>query len=124
MGKINELFKPLYESKNRYFLLTGGRGSLKSSTIHDFVCRLTYEQGEGILFTRYTMTSAEKSIIPEFQITLNRLGVSNDFEITKTKIVNKRTNSFILFSHFNEISYHMSFFFICLISIYIPKLNY
>ena len=98
MGEVNEIYKPLYTSKNRYYLITGGRGSLKSSTIHDFVVRLTYEQGEGILFTRYTMTSAEKSIIPEFLLTLDRLGVASAFEITKTKITNKLTGSFILFS--------------------------
>jgi len=98
MGEVNEIYKPLYTSKNRYYLITGGRGSLKSSTIHDFVVRLTYEQGEGVLFTRYTMTSAEKSIIPEFLLTLDRLGVASAFEITKTKIVNKLTGSFILFS--------------------------
>jgi phage terminase large subunit len=98
MGQINEIYKPLYTSPNRYFLITGGRGSLKSSTIHDFVVRLTYEQGEGVLFTRYTMASAEKSIIPEFLITLERLGVTDSFDITKTSIVNKHTGSFVWFS--------------------------
>ena len=98
MGQINEIYKPLYTSPNRYFLITGGRGSLKSSSIHDFVVRLTYEQGEGVLFTRYTMSSAEKSIIPEFLITLERLGVTDSFDITKTSIVNKHTGSFVWFS--------------------------
>jgi phage terminase large subunit len=98
MGEVNEIYQPLYTSSNRYFLVTGGRGSLKSTTIHDFVVRLTYEQGEGILFTRYTMASAEKSIIPEFKLTLSRLNVEHVFEVTKTKIVNKLTGSFIVFS--------------------------
>ena len=63
---ISAVYKPLYTSKDRYFLLTGSRASLKSSSVHDFVARLTYEIGQGILFTRYTMVSAEKSVIPEF----------------------------------------------------------
>jgi phage terminase large subunit len=98
MGEVNEIYQPIYTSPNRYFLVTGGRGSLKSTTIHDFVVRLTYEKGEGILFTRYTMASAEKSIIPEFKLTLSRLNVEHVFEVTKSKIVNKLTGSFIVFS--------------------------
>jgi len=95
---INRLFQPLYDSDRRYFFLTGGRGSLKSTTVHDFIARLTYERGHGILFTRYTMASAELSIIPEFQITLDRMGIADDFKITKTRAINKRTKSFIYFS--------------------------
>lgn len=97
-AKISTAFRPLYTSKKRYFLLTGGRGSLKSSTVHDFVARLTYESGHGILFTRYTLTSAELSIIPEFRTTLQRLGIESDFKITKQTITNRRTGSFIYFS--------------------------
>lgn len=96
--KINEKFKPLYTSDKRYFLLTGGRGSGKTFAVHDFIARLTYQKGHGILFTRYTMVSAEKSIIPEFTATLQRLGVEHDFYITKNKVINKRTQSFIFFS--------------------------
>lgn len=96
--KINKVYKPLYESKKRYFLVTGGRGSLKSTTVHDFIARLTYEKGHGILFTRYTLTSAELSIIPEFKLTLDRLGITDDFHITKQSITNNRTGSFIYFS--------------------------
>lgn len=95
---IHSCFKPLYESNKRYFLVTGGRGGLKSSTVHDFVARLTYEKGHGILFTRYTMTSASISIIPEFQETLERLKISNDFHVTKNMVINKKTKSFIYFS--------------------------
>ena len=96
--KINEVYKPLYTSDKRYYLVTGGRGSLKSTTVHDFVSRLTYQQGQGILFTRYTMTSAKKSIIPEFKETLTRNGSINDFHITEDRVINLLTNSFILFS--------------------------
>lgn len=96
--KINSVYKPLYTSKKRYFLITGGRGSLKSSSVHDFISRLTFEEGHGILFTRYTMTSAEKSIIPEFKETLKRNNTERFFYITKNKITNLATGSFILFS--------------------------
>ena len=98
MYKIDEAFKPLYTSNKRYFFITGGRGSLKSTSVHDFISRLTYDKGHGILVTRYTMTSAEKSIIPEFKIVATRNGSINDFLITNSKIINKITGSFILFS--------------------------
>lgn len=98
MAKINEIFKPLYTSDKRYYLLTGGRGSLKSSTTHDFIARLSFEKGHGILFTRYTMKSAETSIIPEFKKTLDRNGMTGMFHVTKNKAVNLLTGSFILFS--------------------------
>lgn len=96
--EINSLFKPLYTSNKRYFLLTGGRASLKSSTVHDFIVRLTFETGHGVLFTRYTMTSAEKSIIPEFKLCIDRLGLNEHFHVTKNVIVNTKTDSFIYFS--------------------------
>jgi len=95
---INHQYKKLYTSKKRYFFITGGRGSLKSHSLHDFILKLTYEKGNGVLFTRYTMTSAKKSIIPEFRKAIARLGVSEDFHLTETTIVNKKTESFIFFS--------------------------
>jgi phage terminase large subunit len=96
--KIDVLYRPLYTSKRRYFLLTGGRGSLKSSTVHDFIARLTMQKNEGILFTRYSMTSAEKSIIPEFRLTCERLGITELFNFTKNIVTNRVTGSFIYFS--------------------------
>ena len=102
MGKVtsksNIKFKPLYTTDKRYIVLTGGRGGGKTYEAHEFIARLTYEKGHGILFTRYTMVTAEKSIIPEFRTTLQRLEVEKDFHVTKTHIYNKRTGSFIFFS--------------------------
>lgn len=103
MGKAvksisNPKFKPLYNTEKRYIVLTGGRGSGKTYETHEFIARLTYEKGHGILFTRYTMVTAEKSIIPEFRSTLQRLEIENHFYITKTHIYNKHTGSFIFFS--------------------------
>ncbi len=95
--EINSKFKPLYTSKKRYFLLTGGRGSSKSFSIADYLLRLTYESGHGVLFARYTMTSAETSIIPEFKAHIERMGVESHFHITTKDIYNKLTGSFIWF---------------------------
>lgn len=104
--RINKAFQPLYTSDKRYFLVTGSRGSLKSSSLHDFITKLTYQKKEGILFTRWTMVSAQTSIIPEFKETLARLKCEKDFHITNRKIINKKSGSFILFQGLKTASLH------------------
>ena len=91
-------YKPLYKTKKRYTLVTGGRGSLKSSNVHEFLIKLSYQKNQGVLFTRYTLVSAENSIIPEFEIVAKRLGLYSHFDFTARKVKNKKTGSFILFS--------------------------
>ena len=58
---------------------------------------LTYEVGHVILFTRYTLTSAHVSIIPEFLDKIESTKRGSDFHITKDEIVNLKTGSKILF---------------------------
>ena len=96
-SKVSSSYKPLYTTKKRYSLLTGSRGSAKSHHVAEFLLRLTYETGHGILFARYTMTSAETSIIPEFKKTIERLGVEDHFHITTKDIINLKTGSFVWF---------------------------
>ena len=95
--EISQLYKPLYTSSKRYFLVSGGRGSGKSFAVADFLLRLTYQRNEVILFTRYTLSSAHISIIPEFVEKIEWYGLQKDFDITKTEIVNKVTGSRIIF---------------------------
>ena len=87
----------LLGSDSRYFVITGGRGSGKSYSLNSFLLLLTYEVGHVILFTRYTLTSAHVSIIPEFIDKIETANLSNDFYITKDEIINKKTGSKILF---------------------------
>ena len=96
MIKINPKYE-LLGSDSRYFVITGGRGSGKSYSLNSFLLLLTYESGHVILFTRYTLTSAHVSIIPEFIDKIETAGVANEFRITKDEIVNLRTGSKILF---------------------------
>ena len=49
------------------------------------------------MFTRYTLTSANVSIIPEFIDKIESADLSNDFYITKDEIINLKTGSKILF---------------------------
>ena len=58
---------------------------------------LTQEQGHTILFTRYTLRSANISIIPEFKEKIDLLKLNHMFHITKDEIINKNSGSKILF---------------------------
>lgn len=101
MDKVGllEQYRPLFivPPKNRYHLITGGRGSGKSWTLAVFLLNLTYEEGHVILFTRWTLVSAQISIIPEFIEKIELLNKANDFDITNNEIINKHTGSKILF---------------------------
>lgn len=96
MITIKSKYKAL-GSDSRYFVVTGGRGSGKSYSINLFLLLLTYEVGHTILFTRYTLTSAHVSILPEFLDKIETLKLESDFNITKTEIINLKTGSSILF---------------------------
>ena len=98
MSELNSKFDPLWRSKKRYFVITGGRGGSKTYTVEDFLVRLMEQVGQGILYTRYTMTSVEKTIIPLFKDCIKRLSQLDRYDITKTMITCKRTKSFIMFS--------------------------
>lgn len=97
--QILDIYQPLFINppNNRYFLITGGRGSGKSWTLSLFLLNLTYEKGHVILFTRWTLVSAFISIIPEFINKIELMQKESDFEVTQSEIVNKITGSRILF---------------------------
>jgi phage terminase large subunit-like protein len=101
MDKIQliDKYQPLFldQPKTRYYLITGGRGSGKSWTLSMFLLNLTYEEGHVILFTRWTLTSAFISIIPEFIDKIELMNKAEEFEITQSEIINKATGSKILF---------------------------
>jgi len=98
MIKINSIYKPLYTSKKRYFILTGGRGSGKTFAVQDFLIRLLEQVGQSILYTRYTMTSVEKTIIPLFAKHIELISDPKKYTITKKLITNNVTGSSIMFS--------------------------
>ena len=95
--KLNLKYNSLFESDARYFIITGGRGSGKSFAATVFLTLLTMTKGIRILFTRYTMTSAHLSIIPEFLEKISLLGFENIFSINKSEVLNTSNQSEILF---------------------------
>jgi phage terminase large subunit len=99
-----EIYHLLYTDTDKFIILiTGGRGSGKSFNASTFIERLTFEMTEAekivhqVLYTRYTMVSAGMSIIPEMMEKIELDGTTKYFKTTKTDIVNKMTNSRIMF---------------------------
>ena len=97
MITLNEKLQPLFVNDTRFFLLTGGRGGQKSFGASTFASLLSFEAGHKVLFTRQTMTSAELSIIPEFQEKLELMNISHFFNILKKEIQNTITKCEIIF---------------------------
>ena len=95
--KLNKKYNPLFDADARYFIITGGRGSGKSFAVTVFLTLLTMTEGIRILFTRFTMTSAHLSIIPEFLEKIGLLGYDNIFDVNKAEVVNTKNKSDILF---------------------------
>lgn len=107
MIKTHSIYEPLYANTDKNIILvTGGRGSGKSFSVSTFIERLTFELGKNadgtnkphvILYTRYTMTSAAVSVIPEFLEKIELDGTKEFFTDTKTDITNNITGARILF---------------------------
>jgi len=83
-------YKPLFKlNKNvRYIVVTGGRGSGKSTAVSHFIHNKMFETDNVILHTRVTMTSAKISVIPEFQKVINNINTSDFFAINRNQIIN------------------------------------
>jgi phage terminase large subunit-like protein len=108
--KINAKYLPLWTADYRYAILSGGRGSAKSSAKSFsggcFASDLTYQSGHKILSTRYTMTSAKKSVIPEFRHKLecrpspynNAPNRVEDFALVENTFTNRFSQSELMFS--------------------------
>ena len=111
MISTHPVYYPLYQDTEKpIILITGGRGSGKSFAVSTFLERLSFEvkhykndEGErekvvhNILFSRYTMTSAELSVIPEFMEKVEADGTGAYFHSTKQDVVNMQTGSKIMF---------------------------
>ena len=96
MIDINPKYQKL-ANDTRYYIITGGRASGKSFSVNLMLVLLTYEANHTILFTRYTLTSAYVSIIPEFIEKIELLDKFDDFHITKDEIINLKSGSKIVF---------------------------
>lgn len=97
MININKKYIPLFTGDTRYYIIIGGRGSGKSFAVSSFLCMLSFEPNQRILYTRQTMTSAHLSVIPELNEKIELMEADEKFSINKTEIVNIESGSDILF---------------------------
>ena len=103
--KLHWKYLPLLRNKKqRYWLITGGRGSAKSYAISTAISKLICKDKHVILFTRWTMKSAHISIIPEFKEKIDKLKLTKFFQINKEEIIHLPTGNKILFRGINTSS--------------------
>lgn len=95
---FSDKYQPLFAPpKTRYILVKGGRGSGKSHAVSSATSCATYDDGYNILYTRFTLTSAEVSIIPEYKEKLDIFGIADDFIVKRKEIINIATGGTIYF---------------------------
>lgn len=79
----------------RYVILVGGRGSGKSHALTTWINQASYKKGWGQLVTRWTMVSAETSIIPEFKKQCDTIKNRSDFNFIRARVLNNCSQSVI-----------------------------
>ena len=104
---ISEKYAPLFQWLNAKpgtplynvdtVVETGGRYSQKSFATGVFSCLAAKDYNHRILYTRYTLTSAEDSIIPEFTEKIDLLNCHLAFDTKKDRIAGVHNNSKIVF---------------------------
>ena len=95
---LNKKYEPLFRPPDtRYVLVKGGRGSGKSYAVSTAILVDTYNDNLKTLYSRYTMASAEISIIPEYIDKMDELGRRADFKTRSEDIINVESGGQILF---------------------------
>lgn len=97
MIELNPVFRQIFTTEKRYIVITGGRGSAKSFGVNTSIALTSYEKGHKFLHTRYALTTAEDSIIPEFKEKIDLLEVPHHFTVQKDNVYNRISGSEIKF---------------------------
>ncbi len=93
MIKVSEKYEPLFKAiagelnDVDTIVITGGRDSAKSFTTCLALCEGAAVHNHRILFTRYTLTSAKDSIIPDFNEKIDVLNYGEYFHVTNDRIL-------------------------------------
>ena len=100
---IKKYFKPIFENEYRYLVYKGGRLSGKSYGVADSLIEISRMQEARILCVREFQSSIEHS---SYQLIKDRIAARGytDFDITKTRITNTNTGSFIIFRGLNDLT--------------------
>ena len=97
MIQIHYKFQSLVTSEDRYKVITGGRASMKSYSTATLILLESDKDDGTILYTRYTLTNAEQSIMPEFQDKIDELGWHNKFHKSGNDLINLESGGRIMF---------------------------
>lgn len=90
--KLSKKYEPLFKLLSGQYpnidtvVITGGRNSQKSFAVGTWTCIAAKDCAFNILYTRYTLTAAEDSIIPEFNEKIDLLDSYDRFNVTKDRI--------------------------------------
>lgn len=105
--KLSEKFEPMFrwlvaERGDPLFevdtiIVTGGRFSQKSFAVGTWSCTAAKDFVHRVLYTRYTLTSAKDSIIPEFVEKIDILNSGINFSIQKDRITSTEHKAKIVF---------------------------
>lgn len=95
--RINSKYRALRDATTRYIIVTGGRGSGKSFAVSSALLDDTYEDSFSTLYTRWNLTSAEISIIPEFKEKMEIGNCTQAFRTRRQDIENLATGGRIFF---------------------------
>lgn len=95
--KYEPLFSRRQPGDPRYTVITGGRASGKSTAVATATVNDTYTDDRATLYSRYTMTSAEISIIPEYKDKIVLLGKTQHFQQTRDIILNRVSHGVLYF---------------------------
>lgn len=105
--KLSDKFEPLFEwlscsEENPLYkvdtvVITGGRNSQKSFAVGTWSCVAAKDFVHRVLYTRYTLSSAQDSIVPEFNEKIDMLNAHQSFEVTKDRIVGAFNDSKVVF---------------------------
>jgi phage terminase large subunit len=93
-------YSPLFQPPPewvRYTVVTGGRGSGKTTATSTANVCDTYRDDKTVLYSRYTLVSAEVSVIPEYIDKINLLGKGRHFRATKESVVNRVSRGVLYF---------------------------
>lgn len=104
-----ESFEVLYNKEHenyfdRYKVFYGGRGGRKSWEIATALIIRAYQAKCLILCTREIQNSINDSVLSLLSSTIERLGLSEHFEVQKTTIICKRTDSVFKFKGLNGLT--------------------
>jgi len=101
--KLTKEFTPFLEP-NRYKVVFGGRGSGKSFSIAQLLVLRAFKEPTRILCAREIQRSISDSVLQLLNDTIQRLGLTDFFDVQKSQIIGKNGSRFLFLGLSNNIT--------------------